>query len=176
VVERRRGELVEVGAHGPACSCQHCRGFPTGVENPGKLSHGAYSSALRLRGRAEEIEAAIRESLPNYSPSDEASISLLSLTLVRVERASEALDMVHERTQNALGPYAGKGADSFERLRRDLRSWISLAARLSDRLGLSPASRVSLGADLVAAEAGLARLAERGRELRLAAEDEGRAG
>jgi hypothetical protein len=106
--------------------------------------------------RAREIADEIRPTLPAYSPADEPVLLLLATTLVRIERASAAMEMVDENA-TPLGPYlgGGKGEDlgpGLQRLREDLRRWINTARGLASDLGLTPTSRARLGLDIVTAQ------------------------
>lgn len=88
---------------------------------------------------------------------------LLALVLARIEAATAALDKVDEATAGReLAAYTADAAPGFQRLREDLRGWISVAARFADALGLTPTSRAKLGLDLTRAkgEALRAHLAE----------------
>lgn len=134
------------------------------------MTHGATASPARLLAepRTQEIADGVRQSLPLYAQADETTVGLLAVTLRRVERAAAAIARVDEETDdNPLAPYMVETQrEALGRLRSDLRSWIRLAAELSDRLGLSPKARLGLGADVLQVERGIEALIEQGRATR----------
>jgi hypothetical protein len=102
--------------------------------------HGAYSPR-RLRDEADSIAAELRRIVPTGSEADEPSILLLALTLARIEAAHRWLaEQEHGLLRNAKG--------DPQPILRDLSTWERSAARLCDRLGLTPAWRAELGVDI----------------------------
>jgi hypothetical protein len=146
--------------HGPGCTCVRCRGFQPGhhyADGHGRpTTHGAKSRPhiLAKAPRTLELADAIREVVPIYDPADEFTVHALSVVLVRVERATAALEQLDadldERGEGPLASYAGEG-EKFDSLRKDLRSWISVAERYFAALGMSPGSRARLGLDIARA-------------------------
>ncbi len=105
--------------------------FPPG--NDLALKHGAFAT-LKLGPRADEIAAEVRELVPAYRPNDEVSVYLLALALARIEAAWAAV--------------SGAKAGESESLETRLRQWVNSAARLADKLGMTPTSRGRLGLDV----------------------------
>jgi hypothetical protein len=143
---------------------------PFDEANTASLRHGAYST-VQIGPRATELAAEITDSMPLYSPADTPAVRLLAVALARVERAVAALDEVDDALgDRKLAAFMADGQDRLDRLRRDLRSWIGVSAKLMADLGLTPASRVRLGTDLMlaqrASDQALDRLAAEGREIR----------
>jgi hypothetical protein len=147
------------GRHLDGCTCTRCQGFAPG--NALSVRHGAYASPTKLAPRAQEVADVVRAGQPLYHPGDEVSIALLAQTLVRIERSAEALDRVDEAAANELQPYVVGQAQELGRLRDDHARWISLARKLASDLGLSPASRSSLGLKLAHAATLAPRTGER---------------
>lgn len=133
------------------------RPFSSG--NGAALRHGAYSP-LRLAPRADEIATELREIVPARTDADEPTVRLLALTLAQVEAAS---GYVAER-----GIVDAKGKP--QPILRHLGTMTNTAARLCDRLGLTPTARAALGLDLVRAGETLDALAREGRRVREQAE------
>jgi hypothetical protein len=144
------GEVERIRSHGPSahrpdCDCTRCRGFQPG--NALHLSHGVYS-ARQIEPRAEEIVAQIEAMASWLLPTDRPMVSLLAITLARVERGSAALAEVDAAASSDLSAYISEsGGLVFDRLRRDVRSWISTSLKLATELGLTPAARARLGLD-----------------------------
>lgn len=117
------------------------------------VRHGLYAT-IKLAPRALELADELREIVPASSPSDEPSIGLLALVLARVETANVWLDE-HGIFSDERG--------NVQPVIRALSTWENTAARLMDRLGLTPTSRAQLGLDLTRAkgEAASAYLAEK---------------
>ncbi len=136
------GETTPAVQHGPDCACTRCQGFSPG--NQLAVRHGAYST-FRTSRRSAQLGAEIRDVMPLYDESDEVQVRLLGTTLARCEAASVALDKLDEALAGMEGSDLVNGLESLQRLRSDLRSWIRLAARLADGLGLSPLARGRLG-------------------------------
>lgn len=139
---------------------------PPAAERGNQLAvkHGA-EALLRLQPRAEKIAAQLREIVPARSESDEPTIRLLSLVLARVETANLWL------AENGI--FRNSRGDPQPVL-KVLSTWENTAARLADRLGLTPTSRAALGLDLARAhDAGLAKLLDEGRRVRERAERSG---
>ena len=105
--------------------------------NGAALTHGAYSP-LRLAPRAEEIASELRALVPASSASDEPTVRLLALALAQVEAAT--LYVAERGVVDAKGQPAP--------ILRHLGTMMNTAARLCDRLGLTPTSRAQLGLDL----------------------------
>jgi hypothetical protein len=122
-------------------------------------THGAYS-IIRLEPRADQIAADLREIVPARSESDEPTIRLLALSLAQIEAATL---YVAER-----GLVDRKGRP--QPILRHLSTVTNTAARLCDRLGLTPTSRAQLGLDLARTEDTLAQHLDRGRRIREQAE------
>jgi hypothetical protein len=106
------------------------------------VRHGATAS-LRLTPRAEELADGLRAIVPCCSEADEPSICLLAGVLARIEAANEYLA--------EQGLFLPGGGGELQPLLRVLTGWENTAARLCDRLGLTPTSRAALGLDLVRA-------------------------
>jgi hypothetical protein len=123
---------------------------PAFVEGNGAaVTHGAYSSVLRLAPRAAEIAAELVAISPVRADADGPVLELLALTLVRVERAAAALDALDRVTEeNPTAAYVDRGRIRFEELRKDMRAWISTSARLLGDLGMQPSARARLGLDI----------------------------
>ena len=137
--------------HGSDCGCARCIGFPTG--NTLAERHGAYADPSRFVGRVQELADAYRPHLPAWSPADEPLLKLFALTVIRTERAAAAIAELDQGTgSRELGGYLVPEYEKLGRLRQDLRSWIALAARLADQLGMSPTSRARLAGDLAVAQ------------------------
>ena len=117
------------------------------------LRHGA-SALLRLAPRAGELADGLRELVPGASAADEPAIRLLALVLARIEAANGWL------AEHGL---FRRGGGEPQPVLRALSAWENTAARLCERLGLTPTSRAQLGLDLTRArgEALRAHLAER---------------
>lgn len=152
--------------HGDGCACTRCVGFLPGNEL--RTRHGAYASELRLstNPRHAEIADGLRERLPIYAVADEPAVQLLSTALLRIEKASAALDEIDQHASGDLAAYIVGDAGKVQRLREDLRGWINTSMRLVDALGMTPTSRARLGLDLVRAEDALGRLEAEGRAIR----------
>jgi hypothetical protein len=133
--------------------------------NQAALRHGAYSPRA-FAPRAAELEHQIYEDASWLGPSDTVAVSLLCRTVSRIELADAAIQQVDESAAMPLSPYMGEARESLDRLRRDLRSWINLAARLCAELGLTAASRARLGLDVARTRDTLADLSAKGREIR----------
>jgi hypothetical protein len=128
---------------------------PFEAGNRAAVRHGGYR-LVGISDRAAEIADQIRETLPAYSAADEPVLTLLALTLGRIERGVAALEAVDENS-SPLGQYlsASDGpslAPDLARLREDVRKWVGLARRLSGDLGLTPTSRAKLGLDIAATQ------------------------
>ncbi len=135
-------------SHGDDCRCTRCVGFQPG--NEVAVKHGAYASPVRLAPRAEEIADAIRPLVPAWSVAFEPTLALFATSLVRMERATAALDGFEAQAdERGVAPLAlyGQGADELRRLRQDLRGWISTCARLADALGLTPSAQARIMRD-----------------------------
>lgn len=154
--------------HGPGCGCTRCAGFEPG--NDVAVRHGAYASPMKLAPRASEIADAIRPLVPAWSESFEPQLALYAIALVRVERATAALEAreadAEQRATYVQGEASGsvyvQSADELRRLQHDLRGWISTCARLADALGLTPSAQARILRD-----AGIARSAVGSAEARL---------
>lgn len=150
-------------AHGEDCTCTRCVGFEPG--NTVAVTHGAYVSPVRLSERAQEIADLIRPTLPVGGPQVEPVLASYAIVLVRIERASAAMDAVEEAADEAgarpAGLYLGKAAEPLARLRADLRSWIGLSLKLAAELGLTPAGAARLMRDAGAGRASAAQAALR---------------
>ncbi len=133
--------------------------------NGAALRHGAYSPGA-FAPRAAELERQIYEDASWLGPSDAVAVSLLCRTVSRIELADAAVQQVDESAALPLSPYMGDSREALDRLRRDLRSWINLAAKLCAELGLTAASRARLGLDVARTQDTLADLAAKGREIR----------
>jgi hypothetical protein len=125
-------ELAEVRSHGPDCGCTRCSGFQAGHDL--SVKHGAFA-ALRLEPRARELADELRPLVPGSTASDEPSIRLAALALAQVEAAT--LYVAEQGLVDEHGNPRG--------ILRHLGTMMNTAARLCDRLGLTPASRAALG-------------------------------
>jgi hypothetical protein len=107
---------------------------------------------LRLAPRADEIANDLRRIVPTGAEPDEPALRLLALVLARVEAANSWLDEQGLLTQRG----------EPQPVLRVLSTWENTAARLCDRLGLTPTSRAQLGLRVARArgEALLTHLAE----------------
>jgi hypothetical protein len=126
---------IDVREHGPDCGCVRCSGF--GPANRHSLVHGG-RSVVALEPRAAEIAVEVRELVPASSPADEPSIRLLALALAQVEAASVWL------AEHGLVDENGNARN----LLKHLGTMMNTAARIADRLGMTPTSRARLGLDL----------------------------
>ena len=161
-----RGAVSGIPAKGESkhvpgvCECPRCIGFQPGHKY-GELGgrppvHGAMSRThvIAKAQRTAELADAIRSVVPVYDPADEFTVQALAVLLVRIERAEAALAEVEaEADESGEGPaavYRG-GKAWVENLRRDLRSWLSVAERYLSALGMSPGSRARLGLDIARA-------------------------
>ena len=97
-------------------------------------THGAFAR-FQLEPRARELAEDVRTLLPTGSASDEVAIRLLSLTLAQVEAATLWVA--------AHGIVDGSGTP--QPILKHLGTMLNTAARLCDRLGLTPAGRAGLG-------------------------------
>jgi len=119
---------------------------PVGPGNELALKHGA-TATLRLAPRAAAIAEGLRAIVPARTESDEPSLRILALVLARVEVANEWL------AENGL--FRGKGEP--QPILKVLSTWENTAARMADRLGLTPTSRAALGLDVARARGEAAR-------------------
>jgi hypothetical protein len=124
--------------HGSECSCTRCQGFQSGNQLP--VKHGAYAM-VQLAPRAAEIAAELSEVVPAASPADTPTIRLLALTLARIERIETWL------AEQPLHDFRNEQGEMQPALKQ-LAGWVNTAARLCDRLALTPTSRGKLGLDL----------------------------
>lgn len=99
------------------------------------VTHGA-KAVVKLAPRADEIATDLRSIVPGAGEPDEPTIRLLALVLARVEAANAWLDE-HGLFRD------GKGEP--QPVLKALSTWENTAARLCDRLGLTPTSRAQLG-------------------------------
>jgi Phage terminase, small subunit len=140
-----------VTEHGPDCSCTRCRGFEegngyrVGEGNQLAVTHGAYSPAV-LRAKVDELADEISSIVPASNEADQPTIRLLALALARIEAA-------HDWLQSQPHGLFRDGKGTPQPILKQLSTWENSAARLCDRLGLTPVSRASLGLDLVRTEA-----------------------
>lgn len=137
----RSGDALR--SHGPSrhaqgCSCIRCRGFQPGHE-PSRR-HGGYS-LVSLQPRAAVIADELRRLVPARSDADEPAIRLLALQLAQVEGIHEWL---------AEHGFVDEGGQPRGILRH-LGTVTNTAARLCDRLGLTPSGRAALGLDMARA-------------------------
>lgn len=139
VARQSAGPAKGASAHGPDCTCDRCRGFQPG--NAISRRHGGYS-LVTLEPRAAALSDEIRELVPARSDSDEVSIRLLALALAQVEAASTWL------AEHGLVDEHGNARS----LLRHLGTMMNTAARIADRLGMTPTSRAQLGLDLTRAK------------------------
>lgn len=126
---------------GPAKGAGHgggARGYtkthpPFEPGNEVAVTHGAYSSVLKLRDRANEIASQLVELAGDdfdakYRPALEAA----SIAATRLERACEALDATHE-------------PESMLKLSADARGWFRELVRVLEACGLTPQASTSSG-------------------------------
>lgn len=147
LVMRRDGSITATHGHSkhPAdCECPRCIGWPLG--NTYAMTHGAKRSEVVLAAQPEtrEIVHAIAASVPFMTPGAEITVELLAVTLRRIQLALVAIEKADEAIAEGTMPEELP----FDRLRGDLRSWISLAAKLSAALALTPTSYAKLTRDL----------------------------
>src|SRR6266545_1130609 len=102
------------------------------------VKHGA-TATLKLGPRAAEIAEVLRFCMPVDEVADEPAIQSLALILARIEAAHTWLD------ENGL--FHGKGDP--QPVLKVLSTWENSARLLMRDLGLSAASRVAIGLDLV---------------------------
>ena len=143
------------------CQCVRCVGFQRGhryADGHGRPAvHGA-SSRPHVIAKAErtlELVEELRSVVPVYDPADEFVIQALGVLLVRIERAEAALTSVEaEADARGEGPAATYRERTvwIDNLRKDLRSWLSVAERYFAQLGMSPGSRARLGLDIARAK------------------------
>jgi hypothetical protein len=131
VTESRHGRPCTAGPDGGPCT--RCAGF-TGDE---AVTHGA-TSTRRVNERAEEIVVRLRRVAPIASDSDEAALLLAARMLARVELVYGWLDEV------GLLDERGEPRPALNRL----AEWEVSAAKLLDRLGMTPGARARLGLQL----------------------------
>jgi len=129
-VERVGGPAKGEGRGGAA------RGYKWEPFQPGhelSMRHGAYSSALRLKPRAEELAKTLREAMGNsYDPRFEGAIAGAAMVAARLEKAMDAL-------------LESTDAAELHRLDADARGWMRLWFDGLSKLGLTPASAAQLG-------------------------------
>lgn len=104
------------------------------VGNDVAVRHGA-ESTIRLTVRAGELVDGLRDLVIAYRPSDEPMLTLLAVTIARVEAAAAALE-------------AAKDPDQLQRLESNLRGWIRLARQLLGDMGMTPKARLAMGLDV----------------------------
>jgi terminase small subunit-like protein len=102
------------------------------------LKHGATAGALALSERAGKLADYFRDLAPVLSDSDAPTIALLAYTWARIEAANEYL--------NEHGVLDEHGVP--RPVTKQLSTWENSAARLLDRLAMTPTSRGALGLDL----------------------------
>lgn len=151
-------EVAVQRRHGEGCECRRCRGLRGAVDgvpfadgNLAAATHLAYVSEARLSEdeRTRELEGEIFEAAPWITATDKVTVTLLAITLTRVERGVAAMKVVDDLNENPVAPYlAGKDAPGLATLRNDLRLWIRQAAQLASSLGLDPLSRSRLGVNV----------------------------
>jgi hypothetical protein len=100
-----------------------------------------------------ELAEQIRAVAPVYDPADDFAIQSLAVILHRVERAEAALTQMEAEVDELGGPTAAYrgGEEWVVNLRKELRSWLSVAERYLGALGMSPGSRARLGLDIARA-------------------------
>ena len=105
------------------------------------LKHGALvtsgAGAGALQRRADELAGELRSLVPGGTAADEPLLTLLALTLARVEIVNAWLDQ-HGLFRNARG-------SEPQPILKQLQSWENAALRLCAELGLSPSARARLG-------------------------------
>lgn len=143
-------ERAGPGAGGGQVDPRAARGYawpPFEEGNQAATKHGAYS-ALRISQRSREIADVLALEAPGVPRT---ALEVVATTLARVEAADRALaevDAVVADGGKELAPYHGEGAQTFERLRQDLRGWVSTALKGLGELGLTPAARARIEAAL----------------------------
>ena len=123
------------------------------------VKHGAKSSPLVLAPDAERIAELIRPLLPVPHPSFEGTLQSYCITLVRIQRASDALQKAErlEESEDArerewlLSEHEEDEEFVRERpkfnpltLSEDLRRWQDSALKHAKSLGLTPESAVKI--------------------------------
>jgi hypothetical protein len=111
------------------------------------VRHGARVALERISDEANAVADAIRVVMPVFHPADEIAVRALSIVLIRIERAEQALTARDrgERLPN------GREVTEGDTLERNLRSWLSVAERYLAQLGMTPGSRARLGLDIARA-------------------------
>ncbi len=123
---------------------------PAPLGNQRAATHGCYS-VLTQTPRAEQLAIELRDLVPLATVADSPAIDVLALTLAQLERASVVLShrQQTEVAQLREGRRPGKiDRDDLRRLSQDARGWASVATRLLEALGMTPASRAKLGLDV----------------------------
>jgi hypothetical protein len=111
--------------------------------NAEAIRHGGYSAA-RLAPLATEIEAKIRELVPDAS--DAAAVGILASNLARIRLVN---DWLAEQ-----GIFRGASEEGVPQpVLRDLTRWERVALSTCDKLGLTRSSRAQLGLTLAETDA-----------------------
>jgi hypothetical protein len=110
--------------------------------NQAARRHGAFAS-LTLAPRAEELADYIRSVMPMVNSADDVSIGLLAGVLAQIEAAT--LYVAERGIVNSRG--------QPQPVLKHLSTMTNTAARLADRLGMTPSGRAALGLDLAKGEA-----------------------
>ncbi len=128
-------------------------------DNRASITHGSYAVRdISNDPATQELADEIFASLPLRSAADRVMVGLLAIVLVRIQRATAAIEEVESwHPDEPLKSYFAR-ADEIDALRRDLRGWIREARQLANDLGLSPAARTSIGVAITAAEVARERL------------------
>lgn len=115
---------------------------PFAPENLVAKRHGAQVSAVRLQGRAREIADSLRDEVSECDGGAEILLMELGLVLSRIEVAARFID------EHGLIA-SGKKGDVWP-VARLMSGWESSAAKLLDKLGLTPQARAqAAGADVL---------------------------
>jgi hypothetical protein len=139
----RRSGLDERGEWTPAFEGQRP---PFGEGNELARRHGAYSSttALSKDERVAELADEIARTQPVSHDADAGAIWRLAVCYRRCELALAAIEQADERLAGAPAAGYTDAVAWLARLRDDLKGWLSLAARVEDALGRTPAARARL--------------------------------
>lgn len=132
--------------HDAECECVRCTGFQPGHQLG--VTHGA-KAIVSIKGRSAEVAAGLTELMQAegiYRASFEPTVAACATVLVRLERASLAIEAVDEtldeKGASPLAPYltGQERSAALGALRDDLRRWSATARAFLNDLGLSPAA------------------------------------
>jgi hypothetical protein len=146
--QRKKKDDLPVWTHyKDTCDCVRCTGFLPGHPDYGghaKPTHGAYQTPLKLKPETEALAEMLRPLMPVWHPGYEATLQNYCIQLIRIQRASDALDAVEDGTWEEK---YGDAKPPSQALAEDLRRWQSLALKYAQQLGLTPASMAQIVRD-----------------------------